>query len=445
MTNLVINHELTNWVSIIMPPNCLASLNPSSESSAGRNDAIRMPHSRIFSLNVIHQTRLSKPRAKKNCRSIEIPLIIPCSSPTPISSNMVPKDPCLEQDQKLASATDIEKLSSRDNLETEPVFPFLSLPAELRLRIYALLLPSRTHTIVTQYPYNGYYYSGTSIVSHSTQTLYPAQPYSCPPPPETQQNFTTYKLLNANFHRNFPNPSICTEILRTSKQIREEAEPVLYGAKTVFDFGVYIDAVVPFLKDRSELARRTIRHVRLAREIPVMLSAVVRDGGMPLDSDPAPLEAVDPLWGRTCSFLRDQCVCLRTFDLTVWAEDGGLVEGTPPTVVSTPDAQDMELTSADGGLEEESKILKPIQTVDDRKQRRNWDWTRALLKVEALRHVKVTWWGFTTSKAREAKFDSWLRRMVADKLVKDRMVCDGRIVEGVFLVPGDWNMKVAET
>src|ERR1700738_3496043 len=119
-----------------------------------------------------------------------------------------------------------ERKTSRDQNIMEQSFPFLLLPYELRLKIYALVLPSRSHTIVTQYPHNGYYYSETSMVSHSTQTLYPAQPYSSSPSLELQQKLTTYKLLNANFHHDFPSPSICPEILRTCRQIRNEAEPV---------------------------------------------------------------------------------------------------------------------------------------------------------------------------------------------------------------------------
>jgi hypothetical protein len=86
----------------------------------------------------------------------------------------------------------------------------------------------------------------------------------------------------------------------------------------------------------------------------------------------------------------------------------------------------------------ESGNKKAQHAEEDGKLWRQWEWTRALLKVEALRHVKVTWWGFAVSKTRAVKFDGWLgRRMVADKLVRDRMVYEGRIIEAVTLVPGD--------
>jgi hypothetical protein len=138
--------------------------------------------------------------------------------------------------------------------------------------------------------------------------------------------------------------------------------------------------------------------------------------------------------------LKDQCVGLRTVDLTVWAEDGGLVPNPLPTT------QDMGVNSADEVVEEENANSKAVNTVNDGKLWREWEWTRALLKVEPLRHVKVTWWGFATTKEREARFDSWLgRRMAADKQVRDRMVLEGRIVEGVVIVPGNYYSKAIET
>jgi hypothetical protein len=436
MTSLSFFYKEANSALIInaMPRHnlgLLTSLNPHQDG------ALHKSQLRIFSLNVIYQTRPCRPRAKTNCRSVEIPLIIPRPSSTSQSSTLSVLALFSNQDQEMALVGGTKQLTLCDHAEKEQSFPFLSLPFELRLKIYALVLPSRTYTVVTQYPHNGYYYSGTIMISQSTQTLYPAQPYSRPPPPEIKQKLTTYKLLNANFHHDFPNPSICPEILRTCKQIMNEAEPVMYGAEAVFDFGVYVDAIVPFLKDRSALARKAIRHISIAKEIPVM-SSVADSGDERLqDSKQAGGEVVDVLWSSTTAFLRDQCVGLRIVDLTLWAENGGLVEETLPTAIgSTPGVRDME---------DESDNEKVLHAAEDGKVWRQWEWTRALLKVEALRHVKVTWWGFA-SNAGEAKFDSWLgRRMVADKLVRDRMVYEGRIVEGVTVVPGDWYAKLVGT
>ena len=213
----------------------------------------------------------------------------------------------------------------------------------------------------------------------------------------------------------------------------------MYGAEAVFDFGVYVDAIVPFLKDRSALARKAIRRIKIAREIPVMPS-VVESGERILQDFHLAGEIVDVLWSATNAFLKDQCLGLRTVDLTIWAENGGLAEEILPiTAGSMPDAQDMEDDSDDRVEEDESGYENAMHAVEDGKLWRQWEWTRALLKVEALRHVRVTWWGFAASKMRNAKFDGWLgRRMAADKLVRDRMVYEGRIIEGVIVVPGNW-------
>jgi hypothetical protein len=97
------------------------------------------------------------------------------------------------------------------------------------------------------------------------------------------------------------------------------------------------------MNDRSALARRVIRHIRMARGIPVISSVVDREDGRPRHSNQAGGEVVDVLWSTTSAFLSAQCVGLRTVDLTLWAKNGDLVEEMLPiTAGSTPDAQDME-------------------------------------------------------------------------------------------------------
>lgn len=206
----------------------------------------------------------------------------------------------------------------------------------------------------------------------------------------------------------------------------EEAEPVLY-AGAMFDFGVYVDAVVPFLKDRSAVARNAVRSLKMAREIPAAVSVSDMEeveGGRQAVKGNRDVET-DPLWARTCDYLKEGCGGLKTVDLTVWAESGDMVElpVEPPELVVDNDAT----------TQRESVL------VDDGHLWREWEWTRKLLLVPGLRHVKVTWWGFAMDKVGQGRFDSWLgRRMVADKLVRDRMVWEGCVVEGVCVVPGGW-------
>jgi hypothetical protein len=379
------------------------------------------------SVNLYYRVRRHKRKCRTNCLSIEIPVLFPSNMEFWNSSD----DMMSDQQIGLVSAmaeVEVDNILSRDG-ENVKQFPFLSLPLEIRLAIYGYLLPSRNHTIVTQYPHNGYYYSKPP--SHTSQTLYPAWSASPHQPPSHKtsgtQTLTTYKLLNANFRSDFPNPSICPEIFRTCSQILYEAEPMLY-AGAMFDFGVYIDAVVPFLKDRSAAARRAIRSMKLAREIPQFVSEIedTGDGRQTLRTG-----AADPLWSLTCEYMAKECKDLRVVDLTVWAESGSMVE----LPIESAEMQESE-SEHDHAVSASEK--DDISQVDNHMWR-EWEWTRALLMTPSLRHVKVTWWGFAMDKVGQGRFDSWLgRRMVADKLVRDRMVWEGCVIEGVCVLPGDW-------
>jgi hypothetical protein len=332
---------------------------------------------------------------------------------------------------------------SCDGPSEEQHFPFLSLPLELRLKIYRLILPSRTHTIVTQYPYNGNYYNKSQNIPHSMQTLYPARPYLSPlsnSSPNQEINYTTYAVLNHNFRMDFPNQSICPAIMRTCKQIKEETEPILYGCETVFDFGVYADAIVPFLQDRSAAARKAVRYIMLAREIPD-ISSVRIDGwnGASMFFDTFSGFVVDHLWSKTCTYLKDECLGLRTVDLIVWSERGNLQDLLLPDEL--PDMQQSEVDPMTGDMLMQEE---PVKFVDGTRLWREWEWTAGLLEVEALNNIKVTWWDFGVDEPFEGKFDRWLvLRMLADEVTRCRMVRDGRVVEGVTVVPG--RSKTVET
>lgn len=303
-------------------------------------------------------------------------------------------------------------LQSQEEEKQHDSFPFMSLPLELRLKIYEYLLPPRTHTIISQYPHNGYYFSPSSNINAFTQTLYPAQPTALTSSSASlarqKENLTTYKILNANFRPDFPHVGIHPQILRTSRAVWAEATPVLYGGATVFDFGVYIDAVEPFFRDRGE-GRRFVRSVRVAREIPAV------PGGE------------DALWERTCGYFRAELRALRTVDLTVWREGGREV---------LPEAEG----DADAEVSEEVR-RKAVEEVTARRWR-EWGYVEALTCAKALRRVKITHWGFPGEKGGFAEselrgaFDGWLaKRMVADIMVKERMIMEGCVLEGVVVLP----------
>ncbi|KAH6678086.1 hypothetical protein B0J14DRAFT_581863 [Halenospora varia] len=378
----------------------------------------------LLSLNIFYLLKSSSGfrLSMSNCRGIEVPVIYPCV-PSRASSETasiftsqeiheVGQEIIFENDKATVENMDADQECSVDlqlsltrTLSRAPPSPlehfrFLDLPLELRLKIYGYLLPARTHTIVTQIPYNGFFYNTATIPTHSAQSFYP---FGRNPP----KNLTTYKVLNSNFRSSFPLQSIYTDIFRVCKQIHAEAESTLYASNdSVFDFGIYGDALIAFMGDRSERARALIRNIRIAKEIPGLDYG---NGGLGEKRD-------DEKWIKLCTYIKNEMPSLRNLDLTVWGGSGNLA--------SLPISRNP---------------ASPSQNQED--QWHEWEYTKGLLEMEALRAMKVTWWGFCSEKGQEGQtigFDSWLAgRMVGDKLVRDRMIKDGVVVEGVVVLRGN--------
>lgn len=278
-------------------------------------------------------------------------------------------------------------------------FHFLDLPLELRLKIYEYILPARAHTIVTQIPYNGFFYNTATLPAHSAQSFYPFGRNS-------PKNLTTYKVLSSNFRTSFPSQTIYTDIFRVCKQIHAEAETIFYASnESIYDFGIYGDALIAFMGDRSERARALIRNIRIAKEIPKLDYG---DGGLGEKRE-------DGKWVRLCTYIQNEMPGLQNLDLTVWGGGWNLA----PLLVSRNPAS---------------------QSQNQENQWRKWEYTKGLLEMEALKAMKVTWWGFCSEKGQEGQaigFDSWLAgRMVGDKLVRDRMIREGVVIEGVAVLKG---------
>jgi len=282
--------------------------------------------------------------------------------------------------------------------ESQAIFRFLDLPLELRLKVYVLLLPPRSHTIATQIPHNGFFYNTSTIPLHFISSFYPFG--TSPPPNPKSQNLTIYKVLNRNFRTDFPEPSLEVQILRVNRQIKEEAEPVLYGnPKTEWDLGVYLEAVDAFFGDRSEVARSFVRSVKVAREI--------RDGNV--------AGTVDYAWEKFCKYIGAEMPGLRTVDLTIWSSSGSTTEFPP--------------------LGEEGEGRKEME-----RKWREWGLVKGLMGLGELRRARVTWWGFDgkgQERGQGQGFDSWLaRRMVGDKVVREKMVSEGVVKEGIVVLSG---------
>jgi hypothetical protein len=373
-----------------------------------------------------------------NCKSIEVVVFYPAIASS--NNNTDPRKPqTRNQDEdkesvperniefdKIMSATqeptaDLRSPTPRDDtpysqqqqqqqqIQEQGIFRFLDLPLELRLKIYALLLPPRSHTIVTQIPHNGYFYNTSTVPFYSASSFYP---FGTSAPAKTKtQNLTTYKVLNRNFRMDFPEASIHPELLRVCRQITNEAEPVLYGASdTEWDFGTSIEAMAPFFGDRSQEARNCVGRVKVAREI----------------RDDATSEHVDCAWERFCKYITTELLGLRTVNLTIWSSSGSTAS-FPSSILP------------EGTEEKESEV-------EMRRKWKEWEFTKRLLEKEGLRNAKITWWGFQGSKRegdpegvreRGQGFDSWLaRRMVQDKVVRERMIGEGAVREESIVLAG---------
>lgn len=173
--------------------------------------------------------------------------------------------------------------------------PFLRLPTEIRLQIYALLVlprkpnhlcPSRTKVASSVQDsfdyekkqhgtdrsvmadldkptlcirtiegacYEGRYGRGMSRASHARSTYsirsgrFRAQCMS-----------TTYHCVN------IPRLEDNLGILRTNKQIHNEAAELLYSSYT-FDFDTHVEAIRPFMKDLTPFSRSCIRSMRFVK------------------------------------------------------------------------------------------------------------------------------------------------------------------------------------
>ncbi|CAD6446538.1 cbdddd60-c9a9-4bf9-86a1-a2556273d9df-CDS [Sclerotinia trifoliorum] len=374
-------------------------------------DAPRVPELSMLSINVFYaQKDTNIKRCRSNCRSIEVDIFYPLdynfseNPSTDMESGeiMDGKYPCLSSADALTpfehsshefSSSPITSTSGKSH------FPFLSLPIEIRLKIYLLLLPPRHHKITTQIPHNGYYFPPTCIPARAAQSFYPISP-------DNPERLTTYKILSANSHVDFPNPSIHTRILSVCQKIQEEAEEVLYGNEnSIWDFGMNIEAVNTFWSDRSQVARAWVRNLKIAREI----------------SELKIFLGIDVIWENLCELITREFSGLRCLDLTVWGGTGE--KSFLENLYSSDTMQSFSLGDDDEGK-------RSIGNLRNRRNLHEWDYTRKLLAHEGFRSAKVTWWEFRTgAKTFMAKW------MLENRLWTEDMIREGAVVQDVVI----WN------
>ena len=238
--------------------------------------------------------------------------------------------------------------------------PFLRLPTEIRLQIYALLvLPSKAENLVPSYQkinasaqdYFDYdkKQAGTDKLATADLTrptlhirTIDGTKYSQlhgAARPHRKSNYsiradrfrnrcmtTTYHCVN--------NPRIEEHLglLGTNKQIHAEVAELLYSSYT-FDFDTHVEAIIPFFRDLTPFARSCIKNVRLVKR------------ALPYDKEFDRAE-----WSSALRYLTNSSsnVNIRRLEL-------GVVAGRPGSNgwdrIPTYSARDFELLKDVGGME----------------------------------------------------------------------------------------------
>lgn len=225
------------------------------------------------------------------------------------------------------------------------------------------------------------------------------------------------------------------QLFRACKQIHKEAEPVLYGGVgVVFDFATHIDVLATFWAQRSAVACRSLRCLKIAREVRCVENI---KGGK--------IGEVDVRWVAASTYIGENFANLRSLDLKMWLSSG-YADSFP---VSLKDAAMLGARfrnsedSEEGMIEKVNyRILREKKKEADKKWR-EWDWTKGVLALASLRSVKVTWWDFSSGINFDARaggaFDSWTAgRLVADGEVRTRLVNSGSVAEGVMDIRCNW-------
>ncbi|KAK3705344.1 hypothetical protein LTR37_013317 [Vermiconidia calcicola] len=173
--------------------------------------------------------------------------------------------------------------------------PFLRLPAEIRLQIYALLvLPRRPSDLIPSYEkvessaQDSFDYdrrergtdrawaanlSNPVLLIRTIEGNRYAQRYG-PNKPRGEHKRSDYtvradryrlRCMKTTYHCvNNPRIEDHLGILRANKQIHAEAADLLYSSYT-FDFDTHVEAIIPFLNDLTPFARSCVKSMRFVK------------------------------------------------------------------------------------------------------------------------------------------------------------------------------------
>ncbi|KAF6226746.1 hypothetical protein HO173_012349 [Letharia columbiana] len=142
-------------------------------------------------------------------------------------------------------------VSGNKDEDTLPTFPFLNLPAELRVRIYRYLLHAPENTISVK---EGSSWPGWEILRLVRSHLIATDP-------SRFGDLGTYRVCSRN---------IRPAILSLDRQTYSEARQVFYSENCFFF--PHHSLIISFLKDRPQVSRSLIKKIRLPLHFPDDLS-----------------------------------------------------------------------------------------------------------------------------------------------------------------------------
>lgn len=209
---------------------------------------------------------------------------------------------------------------------------FISLPSEIRLYIYELLLTNHKSDVLSIRTETPLIYDGKKRAKR-TRTSYRIMSGRF----RAQSFETTYHLLS--------NPGIHPAILGANKQIHSEASHVLYSFH-IFDFDKDIECVIPFLRDLTLPTLSSIKRISIVQR------------ALPYIKDFDRCE-----WRNVCEFL-SRHMELHQLGL-------GVLGGTPTTPWEAQDLYDKAAFQHIIGFE-------------------GMDWVNQLASVKGLRNLDVT-------------------------------------------------------
>lgn len=149
--------------------------------------------------------------------------------------------------------------------------PLLSLPGELRNKIYTYCIPPPTSIANkadaaaiwighSTYPYHLSFSTPTKIPIFYMPSAYPYPKYNCPDDPNNPYNASyIYGPIPSPPPRQ---PTYSLSILATCKQIYMEAAPMVYSKQIVFTDS---HALYQFVEDLSPGTAKLLRHVEIRR------------------------------------------------------------------------------------------------------------------------------------------------------------------------------------